>query len=118
MKSARLSDLVTQSRRQGRVREKGLQSVSVITRLAVAASLVLSAVFTVIAAKGFAGRTTTATGGTTPASSGGAGSAATVRIALPPKGGDQGSSSGITPPVAPPVSQPIVQAPPVTSGGS
>ena len=92
-----------------------MESVSLITRLVIAVSLVLSAVFSVVAAMGFAGRSTTKTAGTS-ATSGGAGSSSSVRIALPPKGGDQGS--GITPPVAPPVSQPIVQAPPVTSGGS
>jgi hypothetical protein len=70
-------------------------------------------VFSAIAAIGFAGRTSakasgssvTSVNGTTPA----------VRIALPPK--NQGEAPFV-PPVAPPVSQPVVQAPPVTSGGS
>ena len=39
----------------GRARENGMQSVSRFTRLAVAGSLILSAVFSVIAAIGFGG---------------------------------------------------------------
>ena len=94
-----------------------MRSVSRITRLTVAVSLMLSAVFSAIAAIGFAGRTSAKAGessvtspvsGTTPA----------VRIALPPKNEGQAPSTPFVPPVAPPVSQPVVQAPPVTSGGS
>ena len=95
----------------GRARDNGMQSVSRFTRIAVAASLILSAVFSVIAAMGFGGRASASTGGTTTA---GGGSSTGVRLALPPKG-DAGA-----PPVqvAPPVSQPAYQAPPVVSGGS
>lgn len=117
MNGARSSDFGSRNRpRVGHMREKGMRSVSRITRLTVAVSLMLSAVFSAIAAIGFAGRTSakasgssvTSVNGTTPA----------VRIALPPKNQGEAPSAPFVPPVAPPVSQPVVQAPPVTSGGS
>ena len=97
----------------GRARENGMQSVSRFTRLAVAGSLILSAVFSVIAAIGFGGHASAGTGGTTTTTAGG-GSSTDVRLALPPKG-DAGA-----PPVqvAPPIQQSVNQAPPVVSGGS
>ena len=97
-----------------RTRENGMRSVSRVTRLAVAVSLVLSAVFSAIAAIGFAGRASATTAGSSRTTAPN-GSSAGVRVALPPKG-DAGSASE---PVAPPVSQPVTQVPPpVTSGGS
>lgn len=100
--------------RIGRTRENGMRSVSRITRVAVAVSLALSAVFSAIAAFGFAGRASATTSGSS-ATSASHGSSTGVRVALPPKG-DGGALSA---PAAPPVSQPVAQAPPpVTSGGS
>ena len=99
--------------RVGRAREDGMQSVSRFTRLAIAASLILSAVFSVIAAIGFGGRASAGTGGAATSTAGG-GSSTDVRLALPPKG-----SAGAPPvQIAPPISQPVNQAPPVVSGGS
>ena len=90
-----------------------MRSVGRITRWAVAVSLALSAVFSAIAAIGFAGRAS-ATAAGSAATSASNDSSSGVRVALPPKG-DGGSLSA---PAAPPVSQPVYQAPPVTSGGS
>jgi hypothetical protein len=100
--------------RIGRARENGMQSVSRITRLTVAVSLMLSAVFSVIAAIGFSGRANAGIGGSSATTTTN-GSSTSVRLALPPKG------DGSVPiaPVAPPISQPVAQAPPpITSGGS
>jgi hypothetical protein len=90
-----------------------MRSVSRITRVAIAVSLTLSAIFSAIAALGFAGRASATSAGSS-ATSVGTGPSTSVRVALPPKG-DGGALSA---PAAPPLSQPVAQAPPVTSGGS
>jgi len=96
----------------GRVRAKGMRSVSRVTRVTAAASLILTIVFSAVAALGFsgnAGSTASKSGGTQGATVGGS---STVRVALPPKG------NGAT--LAPPATLPVSQnaPPPVTSGGS
>ena len=100
--------------RIGRSRVIGMRSASRITRIAVVVSLTLSAVFSAIAAFGFAGRAGAATSGSS-ATSAADGASTRVRVALPPKGG----GGSLSAPAAPPVSQPVSQTqPPVTSGGS
>ncbi len=90
-----------------------MRAVSRITRVAIAVSLTLSAVFSAIAAIGFAGRASATSAGSS-ATSTASGSSLAPRVALPPKG-DGGTLSA---PSAPLVSQPVTRNPPVTTGGS
>ena len=96
----------------GRVRAKGMRSISRVTRMTTAASLVLSVVFSAVAALGFAGNagTTASKGAGSRAPS--VGNVNMGLVALPPKG------SGGT--LAPPATLPVAQNAPasVTSGGS
>jgi len=90
-----------------------MRSVSRVTRIAVAASLAGTAVFSAVAAIAFSGHAnaSTSTGsGTTSARAASDGQ----RVALPPTG----NGGALTAPVAPPISQPVPAGPPVTSGGS
>ena len=96
----------------GRVRANGMRSISRATRLTTAASVVLSVVFSAVAALGFAGHSgTTASKGAGPQTPS-AGNVNMGLVALPPKG------SGGT--LAPPATLPVAQSAPapVTSGGS
>jgi hypothetical protein len=102
------------SRRMARTRERGLQSVSKITRGAVAASLMLAAALSAVAAIGFAGHTSTTATGASSGTTSARGSSDGQRVALPPTG----DGGALAPPVAPPISQPVQAPPPVTSGGS
>jgi hypothetical protein len=94
-----------------RVRAKGMRSAGRITRVTAAASVVLTVVFSAVAALGFSGyskSTASSAAGSTSAAGGPA-----VRLALPPKG--QGGT------LAAPTSLPVQNAPAppaVTSGGS
>jgi hypothetical protein len=72
-----------------------MRSVGRITRLVLAASVALAAVFSAVADVAFPGRSIAATGGQGARS---AGTAPTVRVALPPK---NGGDSLTPPPVAP-----------------
>ncbi len=89
-----------------------MRSVSRVTRISVAASLALTAVFSAVAGRGFVGRSRASAAGASLASASTNSASDAQRVALPPPNG--GSLSG---PAAPPMSQPVV-APPVTSGGS
>jgi hypothetical protein len=90
-----------------------MRSASRLTRIAVAVSLALSAVFSAVAALGFTGHQGTTSTGDAADSTSARGSSDAQRVALPPTD-DEGA---LSPPFAPPVSAPV-QAPPVTSGGS
>jgi hypothetical protein len=108
---------VRRGKRVGQVRANGMRSVGRITRLALAASLALTAAFSVLTDLAFPGRSsaTPATTGASGSTSSVSQSAGGVRVALPPRGG-----GNLAPPVAPPVPQPAVPAtqPVATSGGS
>ncbi len=90
-----------------------MHSVSRITRISVAVSLALTALFSAVAARGFSGRSHTSAAGSSVATASTGGASTGQRVALPPA--NDGSLSA---PVAPPVSQPAPAPPPVTSGGS
>lgn len=114
-----MSDMRTSSRgpsprRMGRTRERGMQSVSKITRGAVAASLMLAAALSAVAAFGFAGHTSATATGASSGTTSARGSSDGQRVALPPTG----NGGALIPPVAPPISQPVQAPAPVTSGGS
>lgn len=100
-------------RRAARTRERGMRSVSVVTRMAVSASLLLAAALSVVAAIGFTGHTNATATGASSGTTSARGSSNGQRVALPPTG----DGGVLSPPFAPPVSQPV-QQPPVTSGGS
>jgi hypothetical protein len=87
-------------------------SVSRLTRVAVAVSLALTAVFSAVAAIGFSGRSSASGRVLDTSTSAAGGSSSGQRVALPPTGG-----GSLTAPLGPPVSQSIT-SPPVTSGGS
>jgi hypothetical protein len=83
------------------------------TRVAAAVSIVLTVVFSVVAALGFSGHSTPKTSGAS-AGSRSERTTTTVRLALPPKG--QGGT--LTPPASLPIQNPHPGPPAVTSGGS
>jgi hypothetical protein len=98
------------SRRLARDRENGMRSVGRITRLALAASVALAAVFSALADVAFPGRSVQTAGQGARAAVGGD---STVRVALPPRNG----GDSLTPPITAPM--PAVGSGSVaTSGGS
>jgi hypothetical protein len=105
---------VRRGRHVGRIRENGMRSVGRITRWVVAASLALTAVFSVITDIAFPGRSRAGTGTPPAATTVGTGASGTVRVALPPKNG----GANLAPPVAPPTQAPVRTAPVANSGGS
>ena len=101
------------TRRRAQVRDRGMRSVSKVTRVTVAVSLTLTAALSAVAALGFAGHASAAGTGSSSGTTSARGSSTGQRVALPPTG-----DGGALVPVAPPISQPIQAPPPVTSGGS
>jgi hypothetical protein len=97
-------------RRLSRHREDGMRSVGRITRLAMAASVALAAVFSALADVAFPGRSSSTVGEHVASAS--AGTDPTLRVALPPR--NRGDS--LTPPVTAPV--PAAGGGVATSGGS
>jgi hypothetical protein len=95
------------------MRDRGMQSVSRVTRVTVAVSLALTAALSAVAALGFAGHASAAGTGSSSGNTSARGSSTGQRVALPPTG-----DGGALAPVAPPISQPVQAPPPVTSGGS
>ena len=82
------------------------------TRVTAATSIVLTIVFSAVAALGFSGRSTSKTSATATGSTSG-GTTTAVRLALPPRG----KGGTLTPPASLPV-QSAPAPPAVTSGGS
>ena len=101
------------TRRRAQVRDRGMRSVSKVTRFTVAVSLALTAALSAVAALGFAGHASASGTGSTTGTTSARGSSTGQRVALPPTG-----DGGALVPGAPPISQPIQAPPPVTSGGS
>ena len=95
------------------MRDRGMRSVSRVTRVTVAISITLTAALSAVAALGFAGHAGASGTGSSSGSTSARGSSTGQRVALPPTG-----DGGAPVPVAPPISQPIQAPPPVTSGGS
>ncbi len=79
-------------------RDRGLRSVSFLTRITVAASVGLTAAFSAVAAIAFSGNSTGTGTGKTPTTAAPAGG---QLVALPPRNG--GSLTFPQPPVGPPV---------------
>jgi hypothetical protein len=111
MRTSRKGSALT--RRRAQVRDRGMRSVSRVTRVTVAISITLTAALSAAAALGFAGHAGASETGSSSGSTSARGSSTGQRVALPPTG-----DSGALVPVAPPISQPIQAPPPVTSGGS
>jgi len=88
-----------------------MRSAGRLTRLVLVASLALTAAFSALAEFAFPGRSNATAGREATAAP--AASSSTVRVALPPKGGE-----GLAPPPAFPVQPAQPVAPVATSGGS
>lgn len=95
-------------------RHEGVRAVSRVTRAAAAGSLLLAALFSVVAAIGYSGHARVTAGRSRTSETRSVAATGGVRVALPPSGDD----GALAPPALPPVSQTVPALPPVTSGGS